>query len=87
MVVYNFPVTDYYKNNILDAITITRGGPWWTAVLLIEDPKSKKPFVGLYRWQSTENGWKARKQFKFNSKKEINKFFDAMKEMIEKLPE
>ena len=34
-----FPIGDYYRNNLLDAVTITRGGRWWSAVLLINDPK------------------------------------------------
>tara|TARA_B100000315_G_C14587383_1_gene593801 strand:+ start:4448 stop:4711 length:264 start_codon:yes stop_codon:yes gene_type:complete len=87
MVGDNFPITDYYRGHILDATTISRVGGWWVAILLIEDPKSKKPFISLYRWQSTDRGWKARKQFKFNSQKEVGKIFDGIKEMVKRLPE
>ena len=45
----NFPIAEYYKEHILDAETVSRGGGWWTAVLLINDPVSKKPFIALYQ--------------------------------------
>ena len=41
----DFPISDYYKDHIVDAITIKRSGSWWSAVLLIDDPKSKKRFI------------------------------------------
>ena len=34
----DFPITEYYKNNVKGAVTIKRGGNWWSAVLLIEEP-------------------------------------------------
>ena len=40
------PVSDYYSNNILDSHTITKGGGWWTALVLIEDPRTKIPLSG-----------------------------------------
>jgi len=83
----DFPISDYYKNNIIDAETISRKGGWWTAILLIKDPRTDKPFIGLYRWQRTERGWKIRKKFTFRSKtkaesafKVVNKFLDKMVE-------
>ena len=42
---------------------------WWTAVLLIKDPRTGKPFVSLYRWESRQGEWKTRKSFKFSSEK------------------
>lgn len=81
----NFPISEYYRQNILDARTISRGGPWWTAVLLIQDPKSNRPFVALYRWQKTESGWKARKRFTFRKQKDIQDAFAAVSELGKKL--
>ena len=82
-----YPVSDYYKNGVMDAQTISKVGQWWTALVLIEDPRSNKPFVSLYRWQKSDNGWKVRKQFKFNSKKEAKKIIQVLIEMAEEIPE
>lgn len=71
----------------MDAQTISRGGSWWTAVLLIRDPKSKRPFVALYRWQLTEAGWKMRKRFTFRKVSEIHATFKAVVEFGTKLGE
>jgi len=81
----NFPVSDYYRENILDAETISRGGSWWTAVLLIRDPKTEKPFVALYRWQKTDSGWKIRKQFSFRNADQIEKAFEVAGRFAKKL--
>jgi hypothetical protein len=81
------PITEYYKEHITDFQTISKTGQWWTALAVIEDPKTGKPFVSLYRWQYTENGWKQRKQFKFNSKKGCKKIIQVLIEMAEELPD
>jgi len=83
----DYPVGDYYKNGVMDAQTISKAGQWWTALVLIEDPRSKEPFVSLYRWQKGDNGWKVRKQFKFNSKKESKKIIQTLIEMAEEIPD
>lgn len=82
----DFPVSDFYKGHILDAETLTRAGGWWTAVLLIEDPETKKPFIGAYRWQFTEDGWKVRKTFSMKRKKEAEAFLLVVRRFADKLP-
>jgi|TARA_B100000315_G_C14584435_1_gene592162 hypothetical protein len=74
----DFPISDYYRDNIEDAISISRSGGWWTAALLIRDPKSNQPFVGCYRWQHTESGWKIRGRLKINSKKDLEKMIEIL---------
>lgn len=81
----NFPISDYYREQIIDAETISRSGGWWTAVLLITDPRTKKPFVALYRWQHTEGGWKLRKQFSFRTKQQGENAIEVVKLFLEKL--
>ena len=66
-----FPVADYYKEHVVDGETIARGGGWWSAVLLIKDPVSGKPFIAWYRWQSTDSGWKKRKSFSVRKLSEL----------------
>lgn len=78
MIGTNFPVSDYYKNHILDAETISKKGGWWTAVLLLQDPNSGKSFVNIYRWQLTELGWKTRKRFTFKKVNEVRKIFESV---------
>lgn len=68
---WDFPITDYYKHHILDGQTLNHSGTWWTAILLLEEPKNKKPFIALYRWQKTEQGWKTRKRFSFKRAHEV----------------
>lgn len=81
----HFPISDYYRNNILDAVTVSRSGGWWTAILLIEDPRSEKPFISLYRWQHTDAGWKMRARFKIASKQDGSNVVKIIEEFLEKL--
>ncbi len=82
---YNFPLSDYYKGNILNAETLTNTGAWWTAMLLIKDPKTQKPFIGLYRWQKTKEGWKVRKRFTFKRTDEVKRVMEVMQRFAAKL--
>ena len=47
----NFPVSEYYREHIREGISISRASKWWSAALLIEDPKTGKPFVSIYLWE------------------------------------
>lgn len=81
----NFPVSAYYKERILDAVTVVRSGSWWTAVLVIKDPRSGKPFLGLYRWQKLEDGWKTRSRFLFRRQKDVKRVCAKLFELSEHL--
>jgi hypothetical protein len=83
----NFPISDYYKDQIIDAETISRAGGWWTAVLLIRDPKTEKPFLAVYRWQSDGETWKMRKSISFKSKKQVDDVILAMNRLKEQVTE
>ncbi|MFC1816513.1 hypothetical protein ACFL0M_11400 [Thermodesulfobacteriota bacterium] len=78
----DFPVSDYYKDHIVDARTISRGGGWWMAALVISDPKSGLKMLNLYQWQLTDNGWKTRKQFSIKNKKALVVFRDLLDELL-----
>ena len=80
-----FPVTAYYKSRILDAVTIRKGGSWWSAVLLINEPKSEKNIIMFYKWQKIGEDWKLRSKFKISDKVGADKFIDAIKQFSEKL--
>ena len=82
-----YPVTDYYKEHVLDGITVSRGGGWWTAILLIEDPKNKARFLNLYRWESSGDEWKTRKTFTIRDQGGLDKIVKALQELREKLPQ
>lgn len=82
----DFPVVEYYSKNIIDGETISKGGGWWTAVLLIKDPHTEKPFIGLYRWQLTESGWKVRKKFSFGDKVMLDVTLKAIARLAAKIP-
>jgi hypothetical protein len=85
MNVEQFPITDYYKGKILDGVTLSKSGAWWTAILLIEDPRSQLPFINLYRWQHTEAGWKVRGRFKISTKEDATNIVDVLSEFLERL--
>lgn len=82
----NFPISEYYRNNIKDAVTLSRGGGWWTAAVLIEDPKNGKPFVTLYTWQQVDDAWKMRKSFTIRSQKTLNEVVEALQGFASRLP-
>ena len=74
----NFPISEYLRPNIIDATTVSRKGGWWTAVLLIRDPKSQKPYLALYRWQKRGGDWKKSSSFKINSPEQLAKIMDSL---------
>lgn len=80
-----FPISDYYKDNILDAETVSRGGSWWTAVLLVKDPKTEKPIILLYQWQKKGDEWKTRKRFSFKKKKVLENTLEIIKRFGENI--
>ena len=64
MVGQSYPVAEIYKNNIVDGETVSRRGNWWTAVLLIRNPKTGKLFTKLYMWELRDGVWKTAQSFK-----------------------
>lgn len=82
---YDYPVSEYYKNKLVGGETVTKTGIWWTAILLIQDPKTQKPFVGMYRWQKTKAGWKTRKRFTSRRKSELKQVIKTLQDFSEKL--
>jgi len=83
-----FPISEYYKNNIKDAYTIKRGGLWWTAALLIEDPRNNNNFIKIYKWQfdKKSNTWKVRESIKINDKKGLNKIIKVFRKFENSIP-
>lgn len=82
----NFPISDYYKDHIVDARTIKRSGQWWSAVILIKDPKSENKFLNFYKWQKTGDQWKIRFRFKVKNLEEKDKIIEILNEFGSKLP-
>ena len=74
----NFPVSPYYREHIKDGLTISRASKWWSAVLLIEDPRSEKLIINLYLWESIGGVWKTRKSFTIRSQKNLSKLLEAL---------
>jgi hypothetical protein len=81
----DFPISDYYRENIIDAVTINRTGVWWSAILVIEDPKTEKPFLGIYKWQKKGDGWKVRSKYNIRSQNDANKFASTVADFANKL--
>ena len=70
---FDFPVADYLRGQIKDAVTLTRTGRWWSAALLIEDPQSHKSYVAVYRWQLRGGDWKRVSKFICRTKADADK--------------
>ena len=81
----NFPISDYYKKEIIDARTISRAGRWWSAALLITDPKNKKPMLRLYKWERTEGGWKTRQRFAIRKREDVLLVVDCLRSFADRL--
>ena len=81
----NFPISDYYKNNILDAKTLSNRAGWWTAVLLIKDPQTEKSIVSVYKWQHTEEGWKMRSRLHVRNKSEAKSLIESIEMFAQRL--
>ena len=82
----DFPISEYYRGHIVDAFTLSRSPTWWSAVLVIKDPKSNKNIFNIYQWQMTDDGWKVRKNFSFKKQKDLDTFANACKELAAKFP-
>ena len=74
----NFPVAEFLRDHILDARTVSRRGGWWSAVLKIEDPRTKEPYIALYRWRLKEGEWKKATSFKINSSDHVKTIIEAL---------
>ena len=82
----NFPVAEYYRDHIKDAVTLSRGGQWWSAALLIKDPRNNQLFVNLYTWELVGGDWKKRKSFAIRSKKVSDQLRDVLSTLGDRLP-
>ena len=70
---FDFPVAPYLRDQIRDALTLTRTGRWWSAALLIEDPQSRKRYVAVYRWHLRGGAWKRVSKFICRTKADADK--------------
>lgn len=84
MIGTNFPVPDELKNQIIDAYTLSKGGGWWTAILLFKDPNTNVINAHLYRWKNKNDIWMKIKDFKL-SRKNIEKLISALQEFADKI--
>jgi len=85
MIEFDFPVSSYYKDNIIDARTINKTGNWWSAILVIQDPSNNKPFLNFYRWKKVGGDWKVRKSFSCRSGKDLIKITEILNEFNQAL--
>ena len=81
----NFPVAEYLRPHILDARTISRTGAWWTAILVIEDPRNNKPYIALYKWQSKDGSWRKSTSFRISQGKHLTGIVETLAEFSEHL--
>ena len=85
MIGKDFPISEYYKDHIIDGLTIKRGGNWWSAILLISDPRSNANFINFYKWQYKDKVWKTRSKFKITKLKDLEKVKEILNEFSDKM--
>lgn len=83
----DFPISDFYRPHIVDGETFSRSGGWWSAILLIKDPRSGKPFLGIYRWQHTDDGWKVRSSYKLRGGDQVAAAIDILGRFMPRVTE
>ncbi len=81
----NFPISEYYRKHIIDAVTLSRSGSWWTAILVISDPKTNQPFISLYRWNNRAGTWKHSSHFRIRKDGELKAVVKALGRFSEHL--
>jgi hypothetical protein len=81
----NFPIDSYYRGCIIDAETLINKSGWWTAVLLLRDPKSNTKFISLYKWQQVDGVWKKRSSWKIKSNQEFLTTFSVIQKLVKTL--
>lgn len=74
----NFPISVYYKDSVVDAETLSNINGWWTAVLLLREPKGGNIFLALYKWQLVDGVWKKRMGWKFKNKSDFEKTLSVL---------
>jgi hypothetical protein len=72
-----FPVSETLK--VIEGITLSKSGKWWSAVVLLESFGRKQ--VAVYLWNKKGDQWKRRQKFLIISKDQ----WTRAKETIEKL--
>lgn len=80
----NFPISDYYRENIIDAVTIRRTGQWWTAALVIANPRNEsKRFIALYKFRCRDGEWRVHQKLHLNSVEDVTKMQMALSELVQ----
>lgn len=82
-----YPVSDFYADSVLDGRTFSRRGGWWSAILLIRDPRSEVPFIGLYRWQKVGDEWRTRKSFSLRKIAQVDQVIETLNQFKDALQE
>jgi hypothetical protein len=82
-----YPLAEYYRDHVRDGVTISRGGGWWTAVLLIKDPRSDSHFIAFYRWKLSNGEWRKNKSFSIRTLAATDLASEALETFKSFLPE
>ncbi len=84
----DLPINEYYKDSIIDSLTIKKTYKTWVAILILEDPRNSSIFVRIYEWKKDKNGaWKRRGVVTLNKAEEIKKSIEMMEKSFHKIAE
>lgn len=77
----NFPVSEYYREQIVDAVTINRSAFWWTAAIKIRNPKSGKLFIAIYKFHKRGENWSVHQKLHVNSLDDAGRLQEAISQL------
>ena len=69
--------------NVLEYITVTKSGDWWTAVVLAGEAGRKK--VMLYMWHKKDGKWSRKQKFTIGRKSDWPLYRDAVEKLLAKI--
>ena len=81
-----FPVTGVLKSHVVTGRTLRKSNGWWTAILLVNDPKTSRSQLIFYRCDWKGDRWRERKTFPIHDRQGIETAIDVLTELKVHLP-
>ena len=81
-----FPVIGRLEEHVVAGRTLRNSNGWWTAILVVKDPKTAKNELIFYRWDKKGDRWRERKTFPIHDRQGIESAIDVLTELKVHLP-
>ena len=81
-----FPVTGVLQSHVVTGRTLRKSNGWWTAILLVNDPKTSRSQLIFYRWDWKGDRWRERKSFPIHDRQCVDLAINVLTELKARLP-